>query len=438
MKNRGILCLPLTIALVFPPVAKSDPVHLDLSSSEANLSAQSLISSGQSSVQITQDGKSVTIGSSDMVTPAQLVAVGQALSGGQTINLNAAGVAVGGSFTLTNNLAQSLSGLNVPSGVTAIQDFASSGLNLAGNFSNYGTFYAVSSSTNVTTAVIQASNIFNQPGALLTSVLPAGGLPGYSNLVANLNLALIASNNIVNYGSITSSAGLSATAGGSISNFASAGSMPVMQALNDIVMQAATISNAGSILSQTGAVNIATANLNNQSLIQSVMQGVNIETRLGDQVLNVLNNNGVISSLKQLSLSANQDLLVEGGQLNGESIKLSAPAGWVLATDVDLVGPLDVCASDAHILASGGLTLRSFNVTGDPIISSGLSQSFSGVSNYSDSLLVVAKQDILGSGGDIISTNGDIHMFAGADWAPVGGGVEVNPTPYWQHHHGKH
>lgn len=218
MKNRQILCLPLAIALVFPPVAKGDPVHLDLSSSEANLSAQSLIPGGQSGVQITQDGKSVTIGASDMVTPAQLVAVGQALSGGQTINLNASGVAVGGTFTLTNNLAQSISGLNVPSGVTAIQDFASAGLNLAGNFSNYGTFYAVSSSTNVTTAVIQASNIFNQPGALLTSVLPTAGLPGYSNLVANLNLSLIATNNIVNYGSITSSGGIAATAGGSISN----------------------------------------------------------------------------------------------------------------------------------------------------------------------------------------------------------------------------
>lgn len=423
MKKYRLMGLPLAVALVIPPTAYSaGEVQLDLSSSDKNISAQGVIPTGQANVDIKQDGKTVSISAGDMITAAQMVAINQAIGGSQTLTLNAAGAASGGTFAITSNLAHSISGLVVPSGVTAVQDFASSGLNLAGNFSNSGIFYAVSSSNHVATAAIQAANIFNQPGALLTSILPSGGLAGYSNLLSTLNLSLVASGNIVNYGTISSSGSLTATANGTISNLASNGVLPVMQALNDVVMQASNIVNSGNIVSLAGAVNIATANLSNQGLIQSVMQGITIDSRGTGEALRILNNDGLIQSLHQLSLLSDKDVMLTGGQLiSPDSISLSACSGSVDVFGSEMGGPVDVAAKNLHMNVHGNLTMNSFNVTDDPLIAVTGDLNLSGqpVTSVSEPLTIVAGGKIDGAGRTLSTTTGDIFVLAGASYTQV-------------------
>ena len=59
-----------------------------------------------------------------------------------------------------------------------LADFAQGHLNLVGDLVNAGNFYAVSSAQRVRTANVNADNIINQ--GLLTNILPAGGVNGYS------------------------------------------------------------------------------------------------------------------------------------------------------------------------------------------------------------------------------------------------------------------
>ena len=56
------------------------------------------------------------------------------------------------------------------------------------------------------------------PEHRITTVLPPGGLNGYSNAINNLSLTLDASQNIVDNGAIASAGDLTALAGGMFSN----------------------------------------------------------------------------------------------------------------------------------------------------------------------------------------------------------------------------
>src|SRR5262249_26250503 len=68
-------------------------------------------------------------------------------------------------------------------------------------------------------ALIEASNIFNYAGGLLSTVLPAGGLPGVVSPVSSLSLSLSAIKSIVNAGTITSAGNVNlSSAQGKISN----------------------------------------------------------------------------------------------------------------------------------------------------------------------------------------------------------------------------
>src|SRR5438445_303421 len=97
-----------------------------------------------------------------------------------------------------------------------------------------GALYAISTNPQITTAVINATNILNQQTGLLSSILPASILSTLTNPVAHLNLNLNAIQNIINQGIISSSGNLAATAGGAIINAGLNGSTAVMQALNNI------------------------------------------------------------------------------------------------------------------------------------------------------------------------------------------------------------
>lgn len=354
------------------------------------------------------------------------------MQSGETVSLNSA-----------NGV---LANVVIPGGVTALHDFASlSALNLSGNLNNAGTFYAFSSSSGVAGGIISAQNIFNQQGALLTSVLPAGGIAGINSAVGSFNLTLNALQNIVNAGTISSSGSLTATAGGSIVNLMPAtGPSALMQALGNIDIQAASILNAGTISSQTGALNLAAANMVNSGLLQSVMSNINVNSLLANSVdLSILNANGAIEALsgslnlRTPDLSELGDLSITGGDIAAQS--LNAYARKVDIAVHDLSARVNITGSEAHVSAvTETLTLGDINLSGDPTFFNRLGDvQIAGNLIFSgQALALVAARDIVSTGGNpaIVTSSsgangGDITMIAGVDFTgPASGSGDTTST----------
>jgi len=349
---------------------------LDLSSSIRALSAGSQLSGP---VNIREGGTRRTISATDLLTPAELVAFQEVLSTGhQTLVLSSSGTATGGSFQLTPGLSQSISTLVIPKGVTAVDNFASNGnLNLSGNLTNDGRFYAVSSSPSVSTASITATNIFNEQGAVFTSVLPKSGLPAMSNLLSNLNLSFNASNSFVNSGTVSSAGSLTVTASNSITNAlpaAATGANPVMQAVNNVNLQAPSIVNAGLISSQLAAVNANTAQLVNAGTIQAPAGSVQIANLSGNS-LTVDNSLGTITAQDQVlfetlgsTSQSKAELSVVGGTISANNVSFVSPDGHINVATDRINGAVDVSGGSAEVGAKqGNLDLASVQLTGDPL-----------------------------------------------------------------------
>ena len=152
-------------------------------------------------------------------------------------------------------------------------------VNVNGTLSNAGNLFLVSTSPAVQTATLNANSIWNQPGATISTVIPQSGLNGYaaSNFVSGLHLNIVALQSIFNAGTISSAGSLSATAGISIINAPiqtaalTAIPAPVMQAMQNVNLQAPNIANSGLIASQLA--NISIANSINSNLIVNSLGG---------------------------------------------------------------------------------------------------------------------------------------------------------------------
>ncbi|MBX9689125.1 MAG: hypothetical protein K2X27_20620 [Candidatus Obscuribacterales bacterium] len=84
---------------------------------------------------------------------------------------------------LSADALKGAAGLTVASGASAIIDFGtSSTISLTGDINNSGSIYAISTNPAVSTAHLAATNIFNNQGALLSSVLSGANLPGMTIL----------------------------------------------------------------------------------------------------------------------------------------------------------------------------------------------------------------------------------------------------------------
>lgn len=102
-------------------------------------------------------------------------------------------------------------------------------------------------------------------------------MAGFNNF-ASLNLTLNAINNIINAGTITSGAGLTMTAGNSIVNALPGVSAvsPIIQAINNVNLNATNIVNAGLIASSAANINVAA-----QLASAQVLQNLNISSTSG-------------------------------------------------------------------------------------------------------------------------------------------------------------
>lgn len=421
-----------------PAAPASSPADLDLSSTQQSVSAASVLQSATEAT-INLAGMTRTVTATDMLTAAEMVAVRQVLNtGNQYLQLNDLGAAIGGGLHLQYYASNGLGNLVIPEGVRASQNASVlQSLNLTGNLTNSGTFNIFSSNAAVTSATVNAANIYNNAGALISSTL------------ANLNLNAV--NNIVNAGTIMSAGNLSMTAGGSISNI---GMLSVMQSVNNLSLQAANIVNQGQMMAQLGNVNALTAQMTNSGIMQSLAGNVNIHNLIGTQ-LSVDGILGSISAASQVNLSTlptvkdldgnvlSKGLIsVTGNSLSGQELNFTSPEGIVNVSANRLNGPVAVSAGVAYVgAAQGDLRLSKMELTGDPIYyaQSGnldLGGLFSGGSTFSTSggdFVALASGDIIATGApsDALidttpnSTYGSITIIAGVDFNVTGGASPI-------------
>ncbi len=253
-----------------------------------------------------------------------------------------------GTHVVDAGALSNIAALTVAQGATAVINFSNTAnLSVLGNIANSGSIYAYSSNSAISAANFSAQNIYNNQGAVLSTVLPASIMSSLTNVNANLGLNLSAINNIVNAGTISSAGVLGMAAGGSITN---TGIMQAMQAVN---LSTASLVNAGTIASLTSNVNIASMisqNLmvnNAHGSIQALLGNVNVSTSP--------------QGIEKLLLS------VLGGDVRAQALNLLNPNGAVEVNVRGLDGTVNVEACSAHITASTQtLTLGNLNLTGDP------------------------------------------------------------------------
>lgn len=417
-----LFCWLLAASLLFPEQASAQaadsasgaaPVQsLDLGSTERNRTVE-LPAGGTVSIQVGEENR--VVAAADLVTSAELVAVQQVLTGNlQTLLIGGAGNAVGGSFHLTESL---LHDLVVPANVTLLRDFGTAGtLSLAGTLNNAGNVFAFSSNQLTTTASIAASQIFNQQGAVLSSVLPAS-FAGVQN-VNSLNLNLVAVNSIVNAGVIASSGSLSLVAGNSILNAGggSLSALAALQSVGNLNLQAANIVNAGFASSSTANINIAGQTLSNL-LVNNA--GGRFEALAG------------AFNVRDALFTDKLDVSIIGGDILSETVNVFSGAGKIAVNVGDLTGLVNLSACEAHVQAdTQNLRFGSVVLSGDPtFISSGnlvLPAATSG-----QPFIAVAGGDITVSPGFSLDTSsatsngGKIFLAAGANASMSGGSVIV-------------
>jgi hypothetical protein len=292
--------------------------------------------------------------------------------------LGALGNATGGSVVL--NSGQALTALAIPAGVTAIGNFNSGQvLSMSGNLTNSGKLYALSTNPSVTEAIFTAQNIVNNAGALVSSVLPAGGLSGFAGAPGNLNLSLVAFNDIINRGTISSAGTLNLVAGHNLVNGSSAGSstQAAMTAFASINMAAAGIVNSGVISSATGNINIASQVIRNSTLAALAQQPEIPHAAFAyfsiPRNLYLNNTKGVLdAALGQINIDYSQNgkenlLVLTGGDWLSRSVNINGGESRLDMSVENLNGQLNVTAGCAHADASTtALLLGNMNISGDP------------------------------------------------------------------------
>ncbi|MBY0359202.1 MAG: hypothetical protein K2W82_14465 [Candidatus Obscuribacterales bacterium] len=401
--------------------------NIDLSSTN-----QTVTASGSGTID--NGGQSLSINPGMQITPAQAIALSQVLAGGQTIMLNGDGAAVGG--TLNLNSIQTITNLVIPTGVTAIHDFGSlASLNIAGSINNSGNIYAVSSDAGFPNAILNIGNLMNT--GLISSILPDGGLSGYSNLMPSLSLSINVMNTLMNTGIISSSGDLSIAA----SSIVNSGSITAM---SNLAMSAATIANMGNMMSQTGNLSIATSTLTNTGIFEATLGNLVIRDLLADG-LKIDNTSGILRAgndiiAELISSQSNQSLLHSiGGELNAgnnivfnagpgniqltggdyfsSQLILNALNGSVLADVGQIQGDLKINAAVAHVYANtDNLVLGDNCITGDPTYFNNGNIVINGAITANEDLAIIATGNITSTAGatGITARGHNVTLIAGA------------------------
>lgn len=213
-------------------------------------------------------------------------------------------------------------------GQTLVIDFANSQtLTVSGDVSNAGTVYAVSSNPLVTSGIISSVNVYNFAGASVTSIVPAGGIPGLPNIYASLaNLTFNAQTSFQNEGIVAAnSLSVNAPSIVNASFSGGAGANPIIQSINNLNLAATAITNQGQIASQLANINIIAATVNNTA---TIVAAANLAISGVSTGLLVNNLGGMINAGGQLSFDVPSTpvsplLEVYDGILQGKKVPTS-------------------------------------------------------------------------------------------------------------------
>jgi hypothetical protein len=307
--------------------------------------------------------------------------------------------------------ADSLTGvtnLTVRRGAIAVIDFSnSSAINLAGNLTNRGTVYVANADPQQLTATLAGSNIYNNARALITTVLPAGGVAGFGATALPLNLNLRTINDIVNAGTIASSGNLTMSAGGSIINAlpqGTTGVQPVIQAAGNVNL----FSGSGNI-TNLGLI----ASLNNNINIAALTMAANINVFGAGGTLQALNGN---INLRDSSYSGPANINLTGGDYLSQALNLYSGTGTANVSVGQLAGLVNTYAGAEHISADTTLLKLGNNISNDPTYYNTGSIEIMGTVSSDEGLAIVAGGDITANINGRIVTNGhNLLMIAGAN-----------------------
>lgn len=417
--------------------SSSVPLDLDLSSTTKSFSTANLNMSGALNINVA--GGTRTINPGDMLTAAELVAAHQVLSGAnQSLRVGQDGSATGGRFSLTGTMSESIGNLVVPQHVKLLQNFSDqASLNLAGNLTNSGKLVVFSTNPAQAQAAFSAANIYNQPGALISSM--GSGVAG---ALGSVDLTLSALGEIVNSGTIISSGSLNLSANSIVNALPAnvSGAQPLISAYQNLNMQAASVVNQGQMLAQNGNMNVATANLVNSGLMQSLAGDLTVAnlsfgnltvdnaggTMLAGNALSFLNKQGMVDELGNLVKS---DMNVYGGTLLASALNFDAGQNNFDLNVQDLGGTVYVDAGHASLKVTEGthhFVLGRLNVSNDPPLDLTVASFDDGGTGYASTGL--------GDYVRIVTTSGGITFTGNILTTPPvsgdGGYVELNSADF--------
>ncbi len=419
MKAVSLVLASLLVgALAMPGMAANSPitgsalaaasrtlVDLDLSSTDSNLDAAHVVNTRPATICV--GGKPLLVTSRTRLTAAEMVAVYQVIdSGRQAIQIGVHRNAVGGSVVITSRIARNLGSLVIPQGVTVIDN--ASALTLGGSLINSGTLFAVSTDPGVRAASITATNIMNRQDGIITTELPAGGLPGFTGATANLSLNLTATDCMTNRGAISSAGRLIMNLRDSIRNQAGA----VLQAADDVALhsQMGAFTNTGLIASKSANINLSTAatiadiTINNTGgSLQAEQGAINIRDRL---------------------FKGSPNTTLSGGDFISRELNLNSGCGAVNAGIQNATGAVNVAAGSIRMQANAPvLHVNNLDVAGDPIVvnTGGDIDLDSMTPTQGNEFIAIASGNIFSSsGGTSIDTSsatgagGNVMLVAGA------------------------
>lgn len=383
-------------------------VDLNLDSETQSITLGGKLFQNQTSVTIDRGGQSVTLSAGTNVTAAEYVAVKQILSSGtQSITLDNAGKAVGGSVDLSQITARNdrmrADDLTVPVNVTAYGDFSKgSNFQILGDLVNAGSIYATDSVHSTASGAIRADNLINESTGLISSEVAAGGKPH------RLDLTLSANDTLINRGSIISSGNLDLVAGSSISNSGPSGHTANVCARGDLTVVAPSIENHGVIRSAEGNVL-----LNSEGALTVDNRAGEIQALAGD------------INLRDKSFHADLPTYVYGGDLLSRDLNVFTGQGTADIVVNKLTGVLNQSGFASHVTAdTETLTLGNICLSGDPTFKNQLGDIIIGGNvTVQESLTLIAGGSISNSVPAIITagngtTGFNVTFIAGADILP--------------------
>ncbi|MBS1989860.1 MAG: hypothetical protein JSS83_05035 [Cyanobacteria bacterium SZAS LIN-3] len=363
----------------FPNAASLGGTALNLQSVSKNILLGSSVFQGAPSVTIKVGAKELTFTPGQKVTAAEYLAINEVVSSGtQTLKLNGAGVAVGGTFSFSNTGGLRVSDLVIPVHVTALDNLSGQyTLSLSGDLLNYGALYGYSSPGQNSSGQISAREIVNERSGLISTQLPASLVSSIGGTLADINLTLNADGAITNAGKIVS--------GGSL----------------NLVMGSGILNNSGMVSSASGNINILT---------HSPLTDITVTATGGTFQAQ----NGAIA-LRQSDYTGGANVNLVGGNYQSNSLNIFSGSGTISGNVENVSGQINSQAGVEHLAAnSANLILGTNTVTGDPTFVNNGNITISGVNTFSEDVTIIANGNITGiNNAAIVDSGHNIILIAG-------------------------